>query len=114
MIVAALDDEATVGVIKDEVPLQVLTPQAHWMPSPPDRYGARPAISRPERWWREKAEEVLLLMLDAHHAVTATEMEARAEDRTFDTNLCPKPIDPHWLGNARRELKDDGSAAWPR
>lgn len=43
-------------------------------------------------------------MLDRHHAMTASEMEARASDRTWDPMIIGSRIDPHHLTTARDQL----------
>ncbi len=78
-----------------------------------DRYGPRPPRVRAPgqdsaEYWLESARKVVLDMLDVHHAVTASEMEARASDRTWKTSLCPYPINPHWFVNARNQLLGEG------
>lgn len=54
--------------------------------------------------WDEVAKTVILDMLDTHHAMTASEMEARGSDRTWNALVCPWPINPHHFTNARLEL----------
>ena len=73
-----------------------------------DRYGSRPPSHHDEEYWREAASTVLMAMLDREHAVTVSEMEARASDRTWDSSVCPYPVDPHLFVNARRELAAEG------
>lgn len=54
--------------------------------------------------WEALAVDVLLDMLHEHLAVTVSEMEARASDRTWNRDICPRPINPHHLGTARQAL----------
>ena len=71
-----------------------------------DRYRARarrPAQDDPD-YWREHAPAVVVDLLATHHAVTVREMEARAADRVWNPMVCPYPIQPHHLTNARQEL----------
>lgn len=44
-------------------------------------------------------------MLDDHGAVTVSEMEARASDRTYDSHVFPAKIDPHHFVWAREALQ---------
>ena len=73
------------------------------------RYGAPPR--RPPRdpgVWEEAAKSVLLHMLDAHYAMTVSEIEARGSDRTYDALKWAWPINPHHFTNARHELAAAG------
>lgn len=58
------------------------------------------------------AIEVVRAMLADHGALTASEMEARASDRTYDTNVAPFPINPHHLVDARQLLRDAGEVEY--
>lgn len=70
-----------------------------------DRYAAPPR--RPagdSEVWDEAAKTILLDMLDTHHAMTSSEIEARGSDRTWNPLMWPWPINPHHFTNARAEL----------
>lgn len=74
-----------------------------------DRYGSpkRRPPGDPEVW-DEAAKAVLLDMLDTHHAMTVSEIEARGSDRTYDALKWPWPINPHHFTNARSQLAISG------
>jgi len=75
-----------------------------------DRYrspAVRPAHDDPD-YWREHAPLVVLDLLATHHAVTVAEMECRAADHVSNPAVCPWPIQPHHLTNARQELYANG------
>ena len=54
--------------------------------------------------WDAAAIVVLRAMLNTYHALTVSEIEARASDRTWNAILWPWPIDPHHFTNARTAL----------
>jgi len=76
---------------------------------------APPPSSRPApgdvEAWHAAAREVVLGILEQEHAVTLTEIEARASDRTWNPTVWPWPINPHHLTTARQELFLEGVVA---
>lgn len=72
----------------------------------PHRIPRRP--TRPAAEWDADARKVLLAMLDKEFAVTVSEIEARASDRTWDSSICPWPINPAHFTNARSTLRHEG------
>lgn len=58
--------------------------------------------------WEDAAVDVLLHILDEQHAVTTSELEARASDRTWNPMVWPWPINPHHFQSARQRLLEEG------
>jgi len=76
-----------------------------------DRYQSpkrRPTQDDPD-YFHAHALLVIVAVLDRLHAVTIPELESRAADHVFDPTVCPKPIQPHYLTNARNELHNEGA-----
>ncbi len=75
----------------------------------PAPYRAQAKHRHPTEWWLERACEVILSVLDVEHAVTSSELVARASDRAWllPSSPCQHPIDPHWLVNARNKLLEE-------
>lgn len=74
-----------------------------------DRYASPPRRPAGDSGvWDEAAKTVLLEMFQTHHALTASEVEARGSDRTYNPRTWPWPINPHHFTNARNELAAAG------